>query len=99
MATISVEKKRESIDLPVEVFHKLSLMAASQGKSLKTFIENLLITRANVSACEDCNPSPTADPWFNKPENIASVMRGIEDIKHGRTKTYTIDEIKELLGA
>ncbi|KAA6330156.1 hypothetical protein EZS27_021108 [termite gut metagenome] len=30
------------------------------------------------------NPSPSGDTWFDDPENMASVMRGIEDIKAGR---------------
>ena len=33
MATIVLEKKRKNIDLPVETLKKLSIMAASQGKS------------------------------------------------------------------
>jgi hypothetical protein len=44
------------------------------------------------------NPSPSGDPWFDDPENMASLNRGIEDIKHGRSKAYSIDQIKELLG-
>lgn len=43
------------------------------------------------------NPSPSGDPWFNDPENIASVNRGIEDIKAGRCRAYSMDEIKQIL--
>ena len=42
MATIAIEKKRKNIDLSVDTLKKLSIMAASQGKSVKAFIENLL---------------------------------------------------------
>ena len=58
-------------------------MAASQGKSVKAFIENLLETKANSLSIEvSTNPSPSGDPWFDDPENMASVMRGIEDAKN-----------------
>lgn len=99
MATMAIEKKRKNIDLSVDTLKKLSIMAASQGKSLKAFIENILETKANSLSVEvSTNPSPSGDPWFDDPENMASVMRGIEDAKQGRTKVYTMDEIKNLLG-
>ena len=37
------------------------------------------------------------DGWFDDPDNMASVMRGIEDAKQGRTKAYTIDEMRKML--
>ena len=99
MATIAIEKKRKNIDLSVDTLKKLSIMAASQGKSVKAFIENLLETKANSLSIEvSTNPSPSGDPWFDDPENMASVMRRIEDAKQGRVTAYTIDDIKNLLG-
>ena len=87
MATIAIEKKRKNIDLSVDTLKKLSIMAASQGKSVKAFIENLLETKANSLSIEvSTNPSPSGDPWFDDPENMASVMRGIEDAKQGKKK-------------
>ena len=81
MAT-ALNIKRKNIDLPVDTLQKLSIMAVAQGKSLKNFIETILISKANTVAVEVSeNPSPSGDPWFNDPENIASVNRGIEDIK------------------
>ena len=85
MAT-SLNIKRKNIDLPVDTLQKLSIMAVAQGKSLKNFIET------------SENPSPSGDPWFNDPENMASINRGIEDIKAGRCRAYSMDEIRELLG-
>ena len=99
MARIAIEKKRKNIDLSVDTLKKLSIMAASQGKSVKAFIENLLETKANSLSIEvSTNPSPSGDPWFDDPENMASVMRGIEDAKQGRVTAYKIDDIKNLLG-
>ena len=37
------------------------------------------------------NPSPSGDPWFDNPENMSLVLKGIEDVKAGR-----VTEIKDL---
>lgn len=84
MNTTVLQKKRKYIDLSVNTFQKLSAMAASQGLSLKVFIENVLETKAESSDIVYTNPSPSGDTWFDNPENIASIMRGIEDVKQGR---------------
>ncbi len=68
MAT-ALNIKRKNIDLPVDTLQKLSIMAVAQGKSLKNFIETILISKANTVAVEVSeNPSPSGDPWFNDPE-------------------------------
>ena len=98
MAT-ALNIKRKNIDLPIETLQKLSLMAIAQGKSLKNFIETLLINKANAISVEVSeNPSPSGDNWFNDPENMASVKRGIEEINTGKCRAYSMDEIRDLLG-
>lgn len=98
MAT-TLNIKRKNIDLPVETLQKLSIMAVAQGKSLKKFIEMILIAKADSIVVEvGENPSPSGDSWFDKPENMESVKRGMEDVKAGRCRACTIDEIRELLG-
>lgn len=77
--------QRKNIDLPVDTLQKLSIMAVAQGKSLKKYIETILISKANAVTVEVSeNPSPSGDPWFNDPENMASVMRGIDEMKAGK---------------
>lgn len=44
------------------------------------------------------NPSPSGDLWFNDRENMASVKRGIAEMKAGKGKAYTMEEIRNLLG-
>ena len=44
------------------------------------------------------NPSPSNDPWFDVPENIAAMERGEKDIAAGRMKKYNDEELRELLG-
>lgn len=99
MTEVTLDRKRKNIDLPIDTLQKLSIMAASQGKSVKAFIENLLISKADSLSVEvSTNPSPSGDTWFDDPESMASVTRGIEDAKQGRTKAYSMDEIRNLLG-
>ena len=98
MAT-AVALTRKIIDLPVETFQKLSLMAVAQGKSLKAYIESELIAKANnISVEVKENPSPTNDEWFNNPENLTELDKGIQEMKEGKTKAYTMAEIKNILG-
>lgn len=95
----SIAIKRKNIDLPVETLQKLSLLAVAQGKSLKGYIESLLISKADSVSIEiKENPSPSGDVWFSNPENIASLEKGILEMKSGKDKTYTIDEIKSSRG-
>ena len=73
MATMTLEKKRKNIDLPVDVLQRLSVLAASQGKSLKAFIEHLLVVKANSISVEVLeNPSPSGDSFFEDAENMAA---------------------------
>ena len=91
--------KRKNIDLPVEVLQKLSLMAVAQGRSLKAYIEQILIAKANSISVEVReNPSPSGDKWFDEPENMESVRRGIQEMNDGHGKAYTMDEIRKRLG-
>ena len=98
MAT-SLEIKRKNIDLPVDTLKKLSIMAVAQGKSLKKYIETILINKADSIAIEVSeNPSPSGDKWFDDPENMASVKRGVEQMRSVEGRTYSMEEIKNLLG-
>ena len=53
MSTLVVEKKRKNIDIPIDTFRSLSIRAVSEGKSLKSFIENLLVMEANAVSDEE----------------------------------------------
>lgn len=91
--------KRKNIDLPVEVLQKLSLMAVAQGRSLKAYIEQILIAKANSISVEvHENPSPSGDKWFDDAENMESVRRGIQEMDEGQGRAYTMDEIRKRLG-
>ncbi len=91
--------KRKNIDLPADVLQKLSLMAVSQGKSLKAYIEQLLISKANSINVEVSeNPSPSGDEWYDDPQNMASVQKGIEEMNAGKERLYSMEEIKKRLG-
>ena len=51
MSTVTL--KRKLIDLPEDTFRNLSIMAAAEGKSLKSYIESLLISEAKLMSDED----------------------------------------------
>ncbi|MCM1092714.1 MAG: hypothetical protein NC421_02050 [Lachnospiraceae bacterium] len=98
MAT-ALNIKRKNIDLPVETLQKLSMMAVAQGKSLKKYIETILIAKADsITVDVSENPSPSGDPWFDDPENMASVLRGIEQMKRGETIVYDREKLRKALG-
>ena len=91
--------KRKNIDLPVDTLQKLSLMAVASGKSLKAYIENVLIAKASsISVTVSSNPSPSNDEWFDNADNMDSVERGISQMEAGKGKAYSMDEIKTILG-
>ena len=92
--------KRKNIDLPIDVLQKLSLMAVAQGRSLKAYIEQILINKANSISIEvHENPSPSGDEWFENADNMESVNRGIKEMNEGQGRAYTMDEIRKSLGA
>lgn len=86
MGTIALQRKRKNIDLPVEALQKLSAMAASQGKTLKTFLENVLISKANTFRPDACNPSPSGDDFFADPRNLTEVKERAK--KHNEGKAF-----------
>ena len=99
VANMETVLKRKNIDLPVDTLRKLSVMAMAQGRSLKSFIEGILISKANSSSIEvEENPSPSGDEWFNDPKNLKEVNEGIAEMKAGKGKVYSMDEIKSALG-
>lgn len=44
------------------------------------------------------NPSPSGDKWFENPENLKLIDKGISDLKEGRKTILTKELQKELLG-
>ncbi len=65
-------------------------MAAAQGKSLKAFIENLLVSKANTLKIEVSNPSPSGDPYFADPANLAEIEERVKAHKEGRVESTVV---------
>lgn len=71
-------------------------MAVLQGKSLKAYIEQILIAKAssiNIKVNE--NPTPSNDEWFNNPNNIEEIQESIAQQLSGETKAYSIEDTKK----
>ena len=98
MPSAAINFKRKNIDLPVETLQKLSLMAVAQGKSLKAYIESILISKADSVSIEvKINPSPSNDEWFANQDNLNLVEKGIQDVRDGKVKAYSIHDIQKML--
>ncbi len=73
MSTLVLEKKRKNIDIPVSAFRTLSIRAVSEGQSLKSYIENLLVMEANSMSDEEmyhllAQNKPQGDVYLNSDE-------------------------------
>ncbi|MBO5268907.1 MAG: hypothetical protein J6B13_09150 [Muribaculaceae bacterium] len=98
MATGALNLRRKNIDLPADTLQKLSLMAVAQGKSLKSYIESVLISKAaSISVQVSDNPSPSGDEWYADEANLSVVEEGRAQYQAGKTRAYSMDEIKKLL--
>lgn len=90
MGTMTLQKKRKNIDLPIDVLQKLSIMAAAQGKSLKAFIENVLISKADALKTEVKNPSPSDDDYFTDAANLTEVEERVKTYREGKADTTVV---------
>ncbi len=101
-----VALKRKNIVLPFVPWKKISIMAAAQGKSLKAFVEGLLMAKADgvalgvvtpersVSAKNrpyaNANPSPSRDWYFEDAGNVKEVEKRAESYRKGKSKNTVV---------
>lgn len=43
------------------------------------------------------NPSPSNDPFYDNPENIAHITEGIKQMKEGKVVNLTDEELRKIL--
>ena len=55
-------------------------------------------TRKQKVSTNPDNPSPSGDPWFDDPENMAMLREAIAEAKKGGGREYSLQEIDQLLG-
>ena len=83
---------------PDKSINSIDFISHSIKAKPNTKDEYILEMKANNFKIEITpSPSPSKDPWFEDKQNMESVTRGIKESKQGKTKIYTIDEIKNLL--
>jgi len=80
MKTIEIQTDNEEI---LEAFKKLA----------KAFKVNFLEKDISIN---DANPSPSNDPYFDNPKNLAEIEAGIIDMKEGRVVKLDRMERKKL---
>lgn len=79
--------------------YKMKKLKMRFSPTLNASIKQLSMAKANsVSVEVDENPSPSGDKWFESPENLESVRRGIQEMSEGQGEAFTMDEIKRRLG-
>ena len=55
-------------------------------------------TRKQKVSTNPDNPSPSGDPWFDDPENMAMLREAIAEAKKGGGTVFTKEERRKLLG-
>lgn len=60
-------------------------------------MEEITIKSRNIDLPIEANPSPSNDEWFENSANLEEVERGINIVSEGRTKYYSVKELKDLL--
>lgn len=85
----------KNLDLPFDTVERLKEKAAAHGCSLKHYMERLLISSAKT---DSAGISPTGDSWYDDPDNLALVDRGISEEKRGRAVSMTVEEMKARFG-
>jgi hypothetical protein len=95
----AIQTTRKIIDVENNVLQTIKLAAAATGLSVKKYIEHLIATdakRYEISITKK-NPSPSNDPWFDDPENIKMMELGAKQLREGKGKEISLDELKGML--
>lgn len=58
----------------------------------------MLQEKADTIGFRADNPSPSGDAWFDSPENMRDVIAGVKEADEGKGRSYSLREVKELLG-
>ncbi|NPD81929.1 hypothetical protein HPS57_08060 [Prevotella sp. PINT] len=82
----------------METYNTLTLnVPVSKMKLLRSLAKELGCT-VQKSRKNKLSVSPSGDKWFENPENLAAICRGEEDLRNGRCRTMTMEEIQDALG-
>lgn len=90
-----------TITLSPEVYQQVETYAQAHNLSIAEVTERafdkLFRSSKRARARED-NPSPSGDPWWNDPRNVAIVERGLEQSRQGLSREITMEELRLKLG-
>ena len=107
MITNSIEDENMVAEPTVEYVsrHSFSSLPTKRTKSEKPkvnsetekYMEEIRLLKEYVDDLRNGrpveNPSPSNDPYFLVPENIEAIIRGTEDLMHGRYREIDPDNI------
>ena len=51
----------------------------------------------NIDSSIEINPSPSNNEWFKNSANLEEIERSIDMLREGKTKDYSVKELKDLL--
>ena len=95
----TIQTTRKIIDVENDVLQTIKIAAASTGLSVKKYIEHLIARDAKqyqISIRKN-NPSPSNDPWFDNPENMKLMELGSQQLKEGKGREVSLEELKGML--
>lgn len=88
-----------TITISPSAYAQAEAYATTCGVSLSEAVERAISSmHQRMEAARRNNPSPSGDPWWNDPENVAKVDRALEQQRQGLGKIITREEIPQLLG-
>lgn len=93
-ANLYPESQALTITFDADTVRQLQDRATRLKRELNTLIEEIL----RLYLLPSFNPSPSGDPWFDDPENMAIFLRGVEEERQGLSTEHTIEELREMIG-
>jgi hypothetical protein len=95
----TIQTTRKNLDISNEVLRCAKIAAANAGISVKRYLENLLelhVPKIEIRK-KHVNPSPSGDPWFDDPENIKMLEQADQEIREGKLRKMSVEEINRVL--
>ena len=93
-------KVMSTVTISPAAYAQAEAYAATRGVSLSEAVEQAIanLPQGERTSPMTDNPSPSGDPWWDDPQNVAKVDRALEQKRQGLGKVCTREEIRQMLG-